>query len=111
LDPRRTPSDASAPGIIVGDLHTVTAFFAGPGLETEGRTVLEGEFLDTDIRISAALVAAGHHLGTSRMVAAQHPAVTKRERDLRARTPMVPETCYRARTADIACQAVGSADY
>jgi catechol 2,3-dioxygenase-like lactoylglutathione lyase family enzyme len=37
-------------GITVRDLDTVTAFFAG-GLETEGRTVLEGEFLDTVIGI------------------------------------------------------------
>jgi catechol 2,3-dioxygenase-like lactoylglutathione lyase family enzyme len=34
-------------GITVKDLDTVTAFFAGLGLETEGRTVLQGEFLDT----------------------------------------------------------------
>jgi catechol 2,3-dioxygenase-like lactoylglutathione lyase family enzyme len=34
-------------GITVKDLDTVTAFFAGLGLETEGRTVLESEFLDT----------------------------------------------------------------
>src|SRR5947208_10096109 len=38
-------------GITVRDLDTVTAFFAGLGLETEGRTVLEGEFLDTFIGI------------------------------------------------------------
>ena len=38
-------------GITVKDLDTVTAFFAGLGLETEGRTVLEGEFLDTVIGI------------------------------------------------------------
>ena len=36
-------------GITVSDLDTVMAFFAGLGLETEGRTVLEGEFLDTVI--------------------------------------------------------------
>jgi catechol 2,3-dioxygenase-like lactoylglutathione lyase family enzyme len=36
-------------GITVRDLDTVTAFFAGLGLETEGRMVLEGEFLDTVI--------------------------------------------------------------
>jgi catechol 2,3-dioxygenase-like lactoylglutathione lyase family enzyme len=36
-------------GITVGDLDTVTAFFAGLGFETEGRTALEGEFLDTVI--------------------------------------------------------------
>jgi catechol 2,3-dioxygenase-like lactoylglutathione lyase family enzyme len=34
-------------GITVGDLDRVTAFFAGLGFEIEGRTVLEGEFLDT----------------------------------------------------------------
>jgi catechol 2,3-dioxygenase-like lactoylglutathione lyase family enzyme len=36
-------------GITVKDLDTVTAFFVGLGFETEGRTVLEGEFLDTVI--------------------------------------------------------------
>jgi catechol 2,3-dioxygenase-like lactoylglutathione lyase family enzyme len=36
-------------GITVRDLDTVTAYFAGLGFETEGRTVLEGEFLDTVI--------------------------------------------------------------
>ena len=38
-------------GITVTDLDTVTAFFVGLGLETEGRTVVEGEFLDTVIGI------------------------------------------------------------
>ena len=38
-------------GITVRDLGTVTAFFAGLGFETEGRTVLEGDFLDTVIGI------------------------------------------------------------
>ncbi len=38
-------------GITVGDLDTVTGFFVGLGFETEGRTVLEGEFLDTVIGI------------------------------------------------------------
>jgi catechol 2,3-dioxygenase-like lactoylglutathione lyase family enzyme len=38
-------------GITVKDLDTVTAFFAGLGFQTEGRTVLEGEFLDTVIGI------------------------------------------------------------
>ena len=38
-------------GITVRDLDTVTAFFAGLGLVIEGRTVLEGEFLDTVIGI------------------------------------------------------------
>jgi catechol 2,3-dioxygenase-like lactoylglutathione lyase family enzyme len=41
-------------GITVRDLDTVTAFFVGLGLETEGRTVLEGEFLDTVIGIPNA---------------------------------------------------------
>ena len=36
-------------GITVADLDTVTAFFVGLGLEVEGRTFVEGEFLDTVI--------------------------------------------------------------
>jgi catechol 2,3-dioxygenase-like lactoylglutathione lyase family enzyme len=38
-------------GITVRDLDTVTDFFVGLGFEIEGRTVLEGEFLDTVIGI------------------------------------------------------------
>jgi catechol 2,3-dioxygenase-like lactoylglutathione lyase family enzyme len=38
-------------GITVKDLDTVTDFFVGLGFETEGRTVLEGEFLDTVVGI------------------------------------------------------------
>jgi catechol 2,3-dioxygenase-like lactoylglutathione lyase family enzyme len=38
-------------GITVRDLDRVTAFFAGLGFEIEGRTVLEGEFLDTVVGI------------------------------------------------------------
>ena len=38
-------------GITVADLDAVTAFFAGLGLEVEGRMFLEGEFLDTVIGI------------------------------------------------------------
>ena len=34
-------------GITVDDLDPATAFFVGLGLEVEGRTFLEGEFLDT----------------------------------------------------------------
>ena len=34
-------------GITVADLDTVTDFFISLGLEMEGRTELEGEFLDT----------------------------------------------------------------
>jgi catechol 2,3-dioxygenase-like lactoylglutathione lyase family enzyme len=34
-------------GITVEDLDAVTAFFVALGLEVEGRTFLEGEFLDT----------------------------------------------------------------
>lgn len=34
-------------GITVADLETVTAFFVGLGLEVEGRTFVEGQFLDT----------------------------------------------------------------
>jgi catechol 2,3-dioxygenase-like lactoylglutathione lyase family enzyme len=38
-------------GITVTDLDSVTAFFVGLGLEVEGRTFLEGEFVDTVIGI------------------------------------------------------------
>ncbi|HSZ37117.1 MAG TPA: VOC family protein [Acidimicrobiales bacterium] len=34
-------------GVTVADLDTVTDFFMSLGLEMEGRTTLEGEFLDT----------------------------------------------------------------
>lgn len=34
-------------GITVADLDLVTAFFVALGLEVEGRTFVEGEFLDT----------------------------------------------------------------
>jgi catechol 2,3-dioxygenase-like lactoylglutathione lyase family enzyme len=34
-------------GITVADLDAVTAFFVRLGLEVEGRTVVEGEFVDT----------------------------------------------------------------
>jgi catechol 2,3-dioxygenase-like lactoylglutathione lyase family enzyme len=34
-------------GITVADLDAVTAFFVGLGCEVEGRTFVEGEFLDT----------------------------------------------------------------
>ncbi len=38
-------------GITVADLDSATAFFVGLGLEVEGRTFLEGEFVDTVIGI------------------------------------------------------------
>ncbi|MGH3350180.1 MAG: VOC family protein [Nocardioides sp.] len=34
-------------GVTVADLDTATDFFVGLGLEIEGRTFVEGEFLDT----------------------------------------------------------------
>ena len=33
-------------GITVADLNTATAFFVGLGLEIDGRTFVEGEFID-----------------------------------------------------------------
>ena len=39
-------------GITVRDLDAAMAFFVGLGFETEGRMVLEGEFLDTVTGIS-----------------------------------------------------------
>lgn len=40
--------------ITVADLDAVIAFFEGLGFETEGRMVMEGEFLDTVIGMSGA---------------------------------------------------------
>ena len=41
-------------GITVADLDTATAFFEGLGLEVEGRTFMEGEFVDNVIGIPDA---------------------------------------------------------
>jgi catechol 2,3-dioxygenase-like lactoylglutathione lyase family enzyme len=41
-------------GVTVADLDTVSAFFVELGFEVEGRTFLEGEFLDTVIGIPDA---------------------------------------------------------
>ena len=41
-------------GITVADLDTVTAFFVELGLEVEGRTFVEGEFIDTVIGIPSS---------------------------------------------------------
>ena len=38
-------------GVTVADLDTVTAFFVALGLEEEGRTFVEGDFIDTVIGI------------------------------------------------------------
>ena len=38
-------------GITVADLDAATEFFLGLGLEAEGRTFVEGEFIDTVIGI------------------------------------------------------------
>jgi catechol 2,3-dioxygenase-like lactoylglutathione lyase family enzyme len=38
-------------GITVADIERATAFFVGLGLEIEGRTFMEGEFVDTVIGI------------------------------------------------------------
>jgi len=43
-------------GVTVADLDGVTAFFVALGLEVEGRTFLEGEFLDTVCGIPDARV-------------------------------------------------------
>ena len=43
-------------GITVANLDTVTEFFVGLGFELEGRTTLEGEFLDTVIGMPTAAV-------------------------------------------------------
>ena len=41
-------------GITVADLDMVTAFFVGLGLEVDGRTFVEGDFVDTVIGITGS---------------------------------------------------------
>src|ERR1700724_4805923 len=41
-------------GITVADLDAATAFFVGLGLEVDGRTFVEGEFIDTVCGIPGA---------------------------------------------------------
>lgn len=67
-------------GITVADLDMVTAFFVGLGLEVEGRTFLEGEFVDTVIGIpnsrseivTLRLPGGGTKLELSRFVRPEH---------------------------------------
>lgn len=44
-------------GITVADLDTATAFFVGLGLTVEGRTFVEGEFIDTVIGVPGSRTA------------------------------------------------------
>jgi catechol 2,3-dioxygenase-like lactoylglutathione lyase family enzyme len=49
-------------GITVADLDAATAFFVALGLEVEGRTFVEGEFLDTVCGGDRRLVGGAHRL-------------------------------------------------
>ena len=49
-------------GLTVADLDVVTAFFVALGLEVEGRTFVEGEFLDTVCGIPDSRTAFGNNL-------------------------------------------------
>jgi catechol 2,3-dioxygenase-like lactoylglutathione lyase family enzyme len=55
-------------GITVRDLDKVTAFFVRLGFETEGRTALEGDFLDTVVGMpnwrTEIVMLRLHHGGT-----------------------------------------------
>src|SRR6476619_1165766 len=82
-------------GITVADLDTVTAFFVGLGLEVEGRTFVEGEFLDTvcgipDSRTEIVMLRppdSGTRIELSRFVRPDHepgsPAAMANELGLR----------------------------
>ena len=67
-------------GITVDDLDRATAFFVGLGLELEGRTFVEGEFLDTvcgipDSRTEVAMLrppGGGTRLELARFVRPDH---------------------------------------
>ena len=52
-------------GITVADLDAVTEFFVGLGLEVEGRTSVEGEFLDTVIGIPESRTGVAFWVTTS----------------------------------------------
>ena len=58
-------------GITVADLDSVTAFFADLGLEVEGRTFVEGEFIDTVVGIPDSRTEIAHRDG-QRAGSAQH---------------------------------------
>ena len=47
MDPCHTYDVFDHVGIAVADVDSVTEFFLALGLEVEGRTFMEGEFLDT----------------------------------------------------------------
>ena len=82
-------------GITVADLDTATAFFIGLGLEVEGRTFVEGEFIDTVIGIPGSRTEivmlrppdGGTRLELSRFVRPDHepgsPAAMDNEPGLR----------------------------
>jgi catechol 2,3-dioxygenase-like lactoylglutathione lyase family enzyme len=67
-------------GITVADLERATAFFVGLGLEVEGRTFVEGAFIDTVIGIPDArseivmlrLPGGGTKLELARFVRPEH---------------------------------------
>jgi catechol 2,3-dioxygenase-like lactoylglutathione lyase family enzyme len=67
-------------GITVSDLDAVTDFFVGLGFELEGRTFLEGEFLDTVIGVPGSRTemvvlrppGGGTGLELSRFIRPQH---------------------------------------
>ena len=69
-------------GITVRDLDAVTDFFVGLGLELEGRTFLEGDFLDTVIGVPGSRTemvvlrppGGGAGLELSRFIRPEHEA-------------------------------------
>ena len=83
-------------GITVTDLDAVSAFFVGLGLEIEGRTFVEGEFIDTvtgipDARTEIVMLRApdgGTQLELSSFVRPDHvtgsPAAMANELGLRS---------------------------
>ena len=59
-------------GITVADLDMVTGFFVGLGFEIEGRTVLEGEFLDTGADYVEQLASLAARTGRREFVIRSH---------------------------------------
>ncbi|GAW49083.1 glyoxalase family protein [Nocardioides sp. PD653] len=99
-------------GITVDDLDRATAFFVGLGLEVEGRTFVEGEFLETvcgipDSRTEVVMLrpsGGGTRLELARFVRPEHQpgSPTAMATELGIRNVCFEITDLRAKVADLA---------
>ncbi len=104
-------------GITVDDLDRATAFFVGLGLELEGRTFVEGEFLDTvcgipDSRTEVAMLrppGGGTRLELARFVRPDHEpgSPDAMANELGMRNVCFEVTDLRARVDELAADGYG----